>query len=149
MLLANLCEYRTRIRTSASRIITPCIKSSCSDKPHLALNHQGVALGWHYLVAPLVEKALLVRPVREKLVHKETLHYLNFNEEKTRDPSSCKLRDWLMEQSTVGCSKILTAAMHNLRSSIAQPKSCCVSTPLVIILSPQTLNTKCMCPGEE
>lgn len=68
----------------------------------LALNHQGVALGWHYLVAPLVEKGLLVRPVKEKLVHKETLHYLNFNEDKTRDPSCCKLRDWLKEQFDSG-----------------------------------------------
>jgi len=64
----------------------------------LALAHQGVALGWHYLVAPLIEKGLLVRPVKEKLVHRETLHYLSFNEDKSRDPSCCKLRDWLEEQ---------------------------------------------------
>ncbi|SDR23828.1 DNA-binding transcriptional regulator, LysR family [Pseudomonas grimontii] len=64
----------------------------------LALAHQGVALGWHYLVAPLIEKGLLIRPVKEKLVHRETLHYLNSNEDKARDPSCCKLRDWLEEQ---------------------------------------------------
>ena len=68
----------------------------------LALNHQGVALGWHYLVAPLVEKGLLVRPVKEKLVHRETLHYLNVNEDKARDPSCCKLRDWLIAQFESG-----------------------------------------------
>lgn len=64
----------------------------------LVLGSQGVALGWHHLVAPLIEKGLLVRPVEEKLVHKETLHYLNFNEDKARDPSCCKLRDWLLAQ---------------------------------------------------
>lgn len=86
------------------------LKARASDAPHffnandynlliqLALSHQGVALGWHYLVAPLLEKGLLVRPVEEQLVHQDTLHYLNFNEEKARDPSSCTLRDWLLQQ---------------------------------------------------
>ena len=64
----------------------------------LVLNHQGVALGWHYLVAPMIEKGLLVRPVKEKLVHRDTLHYLNVSEAKTRDPSCIKLREWLTEQ---------------------------------------------------
>ncbi len=68
----------------------------------LALDHQGVALGWHYLVAPLVENGLLVRPVKEKLVHRETRHYLNFNEDKARDPSCCKLRDWLIDEFDKG-----------------------------------------------
>ncbi|QXI31061.1 LysR substrate-binding domain-containing protein [Pseudomonas vanderleydeniana] len=67
----------------------------------LALSHQGVALGWHYLVAPLIEQGLLVRPVQEQLVHRETLHYLSFKEDKGRDPSCCKLRDWLTEQFAV------------------------------------------------
>ncbi|WP_260961465.1 LysR substrate-binding domain-containing protein [Pseudomonas citri] len=86
------------------------LKERSSDTPHffnandynlliqLALRHQGVALGWHYLVSPLIKEGLLVRPVREELVHRETLHYLNFNEDKARDPSCCKLRDWLIEQ---------------------------------------------------
>ncbi|MNG90566.1 Glycine cleavage system transcriptional activator [compost metagenome] len=65
---------------------------------HLAQHHQGVALGWHYLVAPLVEQGLLVRPVSETLVHRDTLHYLSVSESKSRDPSCCKLRDWLAEQ---------------------------------------------------
>jgi len=29
-----------------------------------ALEHQGVALGWHYLVAPLIEKGLLPTRIR-------------------------------------------------------------------------------------
>ncbi|TWC22276.1 MULTISPECIES: LysR family transcriptional regulator [unclassified Pseudomonas] len=90
------------------------LKARSSDAPHffnandynlliqLALGHQGVALGWHYLVAPLLEKGLLVRPVKEKLVHRETLHYLNFNEDKARDPSCCTLRNWLLEQFEAG-----------------------------------------------
>ncbi|MNJ69513.1 DNA-binding transcriptional activator GcvA [compost metagenome] len=64
----------------------------------LAQNHQGVALGWHYLVAPLVEQGVLVRPVEETLVHRETLHYLSMSEAKARDASCCKVRDWLAGQ---------------------------------------------------
>lgn len=64
----------------------------------LAQNHQGVALGWHYLVAPLVQQGLLVRPVSDTLVHRDTRHYLSLSEAKSRDASCCKLRDWLVEQ---------------------------------------------------
>jgi LysR family glycine cleavage system transcriptional activator len=81
------------------------LKARSSTAPHFfnannynlliqsALEHQGVALGWHYLVAPLIEKGLLVGPVKERLVHRETLHYMNFNEDKACDPSCCKLQD--------------------------------------------------------
>jgi len=80
------------------------LKARSSTAPHFfnandynlliqsALEHQGVALGWHYLVAPLIEKGLLVGPVKERLVHRETLHYMNFNEDKACDPSCCKLQ---------------------------------------------------------
>ncbi|MGJ7552034.1 LysR family transcriptional regulator [Pseudomonas alloputida] len=64
----------------------------------LAQHHQGVALGWHYLVAPLVEQGLLVRPVSDTLVHRDTRHYLSLSEAKSHDASCCKLRDWLIEQ---------------------------------------------------
>ncbi|GAB7529336.1 LysR family transcriptional regulator [Pseudomonas sp. 3A(2025)] len=81
-----------------------------SDAPHffssndynlliqLALGHQGVALGWDYLVKSYIEKGLLVRPVPEQLVHRDTLHYLSFNEAKSTDNSCCVLRDWLAAQ---------------------------------------------------
>ncbi|MCT7656022.1 hypothetical protein MBH78_18205 [Oceanimonas sp. NS1] len=34
----------------------------------MVLNHQGVSLGWHHLVAPLVEEGLLVRPVEQEVI---------------------------------------------------------------------------------
>lgn len=86
------------------------INTRASDAPHyfnsndynlliqLALAHQGVALGWNYLVEPYLQKGLLVRPVAEQLVHRETRHYLSFNEAKSRDASCCVLRDWLLQQ---------------------------------------------------
>lgn len=64
----------------------------------LAQDHQGVALGWYYLVAPLVQQDLLVRPESDTLVHRDTRHYLSLSEAKRRDASCCKLRDWLVEQ---------------------------------------------------
>ena len=62
----------------------------------LAINDQGVALGWDYLVQPYIEKGLLVRPVTEALVHKDSQHYLTFNEEKKADHACCVVRDWVL-----------------------------------------------------
>ncbi|QLC74108.1 LysR family transcriptional regulator [Pseudomonas sp. LPB0260] len=86
------------------------IEARGSDSPHffnandynmlvqMVLNHQGVALGWHHLVGHLVEQGLLVRPVPEQVVHKESQHYLTFNEDKEDDEACGRLRDWLMAQ---------------------------------------------------
>ncbi|WP_439861229.1 LysR family transcriptional regulator [Pseudomonas sp. MBLB4136] len=86
------------------------IEARGSDSPHffnandynmlvqMVLNHQGVALGWHHLVGHLVEQGLLVRPVHEQVVHKESQHYLTFNEDKEDDEACGRLRDWLMAQ---------------------------------------------------
>lgn len=64
----------------------------------LALNHQGVVLGWHYLVAPLVEQGLLVRPVKQQMVQGDTQHYLSLRLDKEDDPGCRQLHDWLLEQ---------------------------------------------------
>lgn len=64
----------------------------------MVLNHQGVALGWHHLVGHLVEQGLLVRPVAEEVVLKESQHYLTLNQDKTDDPDCTRLHDWLIAQ---------------------------------------------------
>jgi LysR family transcriptional regulator, glycine cleavage system transcriptional activator len=86
------------------------IETRAHDSPHffnandynmlvqMVLNHQGVALGWNHLVGHLVAQGLLVRPVEQEVVHKESLHYLTFSEDKEDDEACCRLRDWLMQQ---------------------------------------------------
>lgn len=64
----------------------------------MTLSHQGICLGWHYLVEPLIEQGLLVRPVKEELVHKDSQHFLTFNDEKKNDEACCRVRDWLLSQ---------------------------------------------------
>ncbi|MNP41093.1 hypothetical protein D3C76_1347740 [compost metagenome] len=64
----------------------------------MVLNHQGVALGWNHLVGHLVDQGLLIRPVEQELLLKDTLHYLTFNEDKEDDDACCRLRDWLLAQ---------------------------------------------------
>lgn len=86
------------------------IETRAHDSPHffnandynmliqMVLSHQGVALGWQHLVGHLVEQGLLVRPVSEEVVHRESLHYMTFSEDKEDDEACCRLRDWLMQQ---------------------------------------------------
>ena len=45
-----------------------------------------------------IDQGLLVRPVSEEVVHRESLHYLTFSEDKEDDEACCRLRDWLMQQ---------------------------------------------------
>lgn len=86
------------------------LKARPSDAPHcfsgndyallirLALNHQGVALGWNHLVGALVEEGLLVRPLKEELVLQDSRHYLNINEDKQDDASCRVVHEWLLAE---------------------------------------------------
>jgi len=65
----------------------------------MVLSHQGVALGWSHLVAPLIEAGRLVRPVEEEVVLEETHHYLAYREDKANDDALSRFREWFMEQS--------------------------------------------------
>ena len=64
----------------------------------MALDGQGLALGWEHLVGDLLREGRLVRPVDDELVFAETLHYLICKEEVADDPACCRLKDWLIAQ---------------------------------------------------
>lgn len=64
----------------------------------MALDGQGLALGWEHLVGDLLRDGRLVRPVSEELVFSETVHYLIYKEAKADDPACKRLRDWLIAQ---------------------------------------------------
>lgn len=61
----------------------------------MALNHQGVALGWDHLVTPLLEDGRLVKPVVEQVVLEEARHYLCYREDKADNEEIKRFRDWL------------------------------------------------------
>ncbi|WP_431024135.1 LysR substrate-binding domain-containing protein [Halomonas sp. H5] len=65
----------------------------------MVLNDQGVALGWHHLVAPLVEQGRLIRPVEQEVVLEETRHYFAYREDKADDEALSRFRDWFLRQS--------------------------------------------------
>ncbi|BAK77330.1 transcriptional regulator, LysR family [Pseudogulbenkiania sp. NH8B] len=64
----------------------------------LALAHQGVVLGWHHLVGPLVESGDLVRPLPHTTVMKDRGHYLSVRKDKV-DAGVCKkFCQWIKQQ---------------------------------------------------
>ncbi len=63
-----------------------------------ALEGQGVALGWHHLVADLVERGLLVRPVVESVTTDEPLWILAPPGRQITSAAEA-LRDWLIAAS--------------------------------------------------
>lgn len=67
----------------------------------MALNHQGVALGWDHLVGHLVAEGRLVRPVEQEMVLEETRHYLACRESKTAEQALNRFRDWLISQNNI------------------------------------------------
>lgn len=64
----------------------------------MALDDQGIALGWDHLVRHLIRQGRLIRPVQEELTFSEALQYLMVNEKKADDPACVRLRDWLIAQ---------------------------------------------------
>lgn len=63
----------------------------------MALNHQGVALGWNQLVEAMVAEGRLVRVGEHQAVFKEKLHYMAYSEDKGNTPAFRAFRDWFME----------------------------------------------------
>ncbi|WP_020407844.1 LysR family transcriptional regulator [Hahella ganghwensis] len=62
----------------------------------MVLNHQGISLGWHHLVDPLVESGQLVRPVSEEVVFKEKVHYLTYANTKENNEDFNHFKNWLL-----------------------------------------------------
>lgn len=67
----------------------------------MVLNSQGVALGFDHLVAPLIAKGQLTRPVEQELVLEETRHYFAYREDKADDSALGRFRSWFLEQADV------------------------------------------------
>lgn len=67
----------------------------------LALDHQGVALGWHHLVAPMVASGALVRPLPHKTVMKNRGHYLSVRSDKVGTLVCSKFCQWIRQQVTL------------------------------------------------
>lgn len=64
----------------------------------LALQHQGVTLGWEHLVGHLVADGLLVRPVADEVVHTERCHFLNIRADDENNEACTQFRDWILAQ---------------------------------------------------
>jgi DNA-binding transcriptional LysR family regulator len=66
----------------------------------MVLNDQGVALGFDHLVAPLIDRGLLTKPVEQELVLEETHHYFAYREDKADDDALGRFRSWFLAQGT-------------------------------------------------
>lgn len=64
----------------------------------LARQHQGVALGYGFLVESLLDSGQLVRPVAQSMVLEDTLNYLAIRDEKNTDERCSRVHQWLIEQ---------------------------------------------------
>lgn len=62
----------------------------------MALNGQGVALGWDHLVRPLLDAGQLVRPTNEEVLFKEKAHHLFYDATIEDEPGFRAFRDWLL-----------------------------------------------------
>ncbi|WP_434155732.1 LysR family transcriptional regulator [Pseudomonas sp. JZ134] len=62
----------------------------------MVLTHQGIALGWNHLVAPLLEKGVLVRPIAEQVVLRNSWHYLACREGRDNDDALKRFCKWAL-----------------------------------------------------
>lgn len=63
---------------------------------NMVLSHQGVALGWNHLVAHMVETGRMVKPVKEQVTLRNSLHYLACREDTVAKDACARVRDWIM-----------------------------------------------------
>lgn len=66
---------------------------------HAAVSGMGVAIGWHYLVANLIEEGKLVRPVPD-VYDLDREHYLLSRTAHSNDPQFQELRKWFLEETS-------------------------------------------------
>ncbi|WP_295465017.1 LysR substrate-binding domain-containing protein [uncultured Pseudomonas sp.] len=64
----------------------------------MVLTHQGISLGWNHLVAALLEQGLLVRPIQEQVVLRNSRHYLSIREEAEDHEAIRRFQQWLLER---------------------------------------------------
>lgn len=64
----------------------------------MALDHQGVCLGWHHLVGSLVKRGDLVRVGDMSLSFKEKRHFFTCANESTHTPAFAVFREWFFNQ---------------------------------------------------
>ncbi|WP_245582664.1 LysR substrate-binding domain-containing protein [Oceanobacter kriegii] len=63
---------------------------------NMVLQHQGIGIGWHHLVAPKIASGELIRPVPHEVVLKQKRHYMSHLTSKANDDTFKRFRDWLM-----------------------------------------------------
>lgn len=61
-----------------------------------ALNQQGICLGWHHLVHPMIEKGQLVKVGESSVTFREKYHYLIYNQAKLSNAEFKIFKDWLL-----------------------------------------------------
>ncbi|MFT5721766.1 MAG: LysR family glycine cleavage system transcriptional activator [Motiliproteus sp.] len=62
----------------------------------MVLNHQGVCLGWHQLVSPMIEQGLLIRVGEAEAVYREKSHYLTYSESRQDNEAFRTFKDWFL-----------------------------------------------------
>ena len=64
-----------------------------------AMEGQGVALGWRHIVAPLIERGLLVQPLALSVITDHPIHIVASRTGRLR-PEVVVLREWLIREAT-------------------------------------------------
>jgi inositol transport system substrate-binding protein len=65
---------------------------------NLALEGQGILLGWHHLIEPLIKSNQLVRPLREQTIMSHNGHYLSVRNDKLENAICVAFCDWIKEK---------------------------------------------------
>lgn len=63
----------------------------------LAVSGQGVCLGWHHLVAPLIDQGALVRAGEMEITYREKKHYLSYAERNEGKEALQVFRNWFID----------------------------------------------------
>ena len=64
----------------------------------MALNHQGVSLGWNHLILPMIEQGRLVKVGDSEISFKEKKHFLTYSESKQDSEAFSIFKAWFLSE---------------------------------------------------
>lgn len=77
----------------------------------MALNHQGVSLGWSQLVTPLIEQGSLIRIGNAEALYREKLHYLTYADSKQDDEVFTSFKLWFLNAINQELTRVTSLAI--------------------------------------
>lgn len=93
-----LALHNVDINARSIHVRRPYCSNDYNSVVHMALEHQGFALGWHHLVSRWIESGELVRPIPHEVTLKNRSHYLAVRKTSAESEATKRFCEWILSE---------------------------------------------------